>query len=51
MINIIGCLIVLILGLLIGNIESISIRETKILTLICWVIALYFAQGGFQHYD
>ena len=51
MVNIIGCLIVLILGLLIGNIESISIRETKILTLICWVIALYFARGDFQHYD
>ena len=50
MINFIGCLIALIVGLLIGNVESIDIRETKILTIICWVIALWSTQGGL-HYD
>lgn len=49
-INFIGGLIALIVGLLIGNVESIGIRETKILTIICWVIALCSTQGGL-HYD
>lgn len=49
-INFIGCSIALIVGLLIGNVESIGIRETKILTIICWVIALYSTQGEL-HYD
>ena len=49
-INFIGCLIALIVGLLIGNVESIGIRETKILTIICWVIALCSTQRGL-HYD
>ena len=50
MINFIGCLIALIIGLLIGNVESIGIREIKILTIICWVIALCSIQGGL-HYN
>ena len=51
-INFIGCLIALIVGLLISNVESIGIRETKILTIICWIcwiIALCSTQGGLNY--
>ena len=45
MINLIGCITVLILGLLLSNLESIGDREVKIITILGWLIALYFAQG------
>ena len=48
MINLIGCLIVSIVGLLIGNVESISIKETKILTILGWLIVLLFAKGSIE---
>ena len=48
MINLIGCLIALIVGLLIGNVESIGIKETKILTILGWLIALLFVKGGIE---
>lgn len=46
MINLIGCLTALLLSLLISKVDSISIREAKILTIIGWFIALSFAKGG-----
>ncbi len=46
MINFIGCLITFVIALLISNVESIGIKEAKILTCIGWVITLYFAKGG-----
>ena len=46
MINFIGCLITFVIALLLSNIESIGIKETKILISIGWVIALYFAKEG-----
>ena len=46
MINLIGCLIALVLSLLISNIDSIGIREAKILTILGWLITLYFGKGG-----
>ena len=44
MINIIGCLIALTVGVLIGNIEYIGTKETKVLTIINWIITLYLAK-------
>lgn len=46
MVNFIGCLTALILSLLISNIESIGIKQAKILTIFGWFIALCFAKGG-----
>ena len=46
MIDFIGCLTALVLSLLISKVESIGIREAKILTIIGWFIALCFAKGG-----
>ena len=46
MINFIGCLIDLLLSLLISNVESIGIKEAKILTIIGWSVALFCAKGG-----
>ena len=46
MINIIGSLTALILSLLISNVESIGIKEAKILTIIGWSVALFCAKGG-----
>lgn len=46
MVNLIGCLIALVLSLLISKIDSIGIREAKILTIFGWLITLYFAKGG-----
>ena len=46
MINFIGCLTVFILGLLLSNLESIRDREVKIITILGWLIALFFAKGG-----
>ena len=46
MINYIGCLIAGIFVLLLNNVESIGIKETKIISIIGWVIALYFAKEG-----
>jgi len=45
MINFIGCLTVLVLGLLLSNVESIGDREVKIITILGWLIALFFAKG------
>ena len=46
MINLIGSITVLILGLLLSNVECIGDREIKILTILGWLIALFFAKGG-----
>ena len=46
MIDFIGCLTALLLNLLLSNVDSIGIREAKILTIIVWFIALYFAKEG-----
>ena len=46
MINLIGGITVLILILLLSNVESIGDREVKIITIIGWLIALFFAKGG-----
>ena len=48
MVNFIGCLIAYVLGLLISKVDSIGIKEAKILTSIGWVIALWFAKGGME---
>ena len=44
MINLIGCITVLVFGLLLSNVESIGDREVKIITILCWLIALFFAK-------
>ena len=41
MINYIGCLIAGIFALQLNKIESIGIKETKIISIIGWVITLY----------
>lgn len=46
MINLIGGITVLILGLLLSNLEFIGDREVKIITILGWLIALFFAKGG-----
>ena len=46
MVNLIGCLTALVLSLLISKVESIGIREAKILTIIGWFITLCSAKGG-----
>jgi hypothetical protein len=46
MINLIGCLTVLVFSFLISNVNFIGIREAKILTIIGWFIALCFAKEG-----
>lgn len=46
MINLIGCLTALVLSLLISKVDSIGIKEAKILTIFGWFIALCFAKGG-----
>jgi len=48
MINLIGCITVLVLGLLLSNVESIGEREVKIITILGWLIALSFAKGGMK---
>ena len=45
MINLIGCLTALVLSLLLSEVESIGIREAKILTIIGWFLALCSAKG------
>ena len=46
MINLIGCITVLILSLLLSNLESIGDREVKIITILGWLITLFFVTGG-----
>ena len=46
MINLIGGITVLILGLLLSNFDSIGDKEVKIITILGWLIALFFAKGG-----
>lgn len=46
MIDFIGCLTALVLSLLLSTVDSIGIKEAKILTIIGWFIALWFAKGG-----
>ena len=48
MINLIGCITAFILGLLLSNLESIGNREVKIITILGWLIALFFAKVGLQ---
>jgi hypothetical protein len=45
MINLIGCVSAFVLGLLLSNVESIGDREMKIITILGWLIALFFAKG------
>ena len=47
MINILGCLAAVLFGFFLSNVESIGMKEAKILTVIGWSIALFCAQGGF----
>ena len=46
MINLIGCITVFILGLLLSTLESIEDKEVKIITILSWLITLFFAKGG-----
>ena len=45
MINLIGGITAVVLGLLLSNVESIGDREAKIITILGWLIALLFARG------
>ena len=47
MINLIGGITIVVLGLLLSNVESIGDKEVKIITILGWFIALYFAKGDF----
>lgn len=44
MINLIGGITVVVLGLLLSNVESIEDREVKIITILGWLIVLFFAK-------
>ena len=46
MIDYIGCIIAFVIGLLLSKMDSIDIREAKILTILGWLIALYFGKGS-----
>ena len=46
MIDFIAGITVLILALLLSNVEFIGDREGKIITILGWLIALFFAKGG-----
>lgn len=46
MLDIIGGVTAVIIGLLLSNLESIGDREIKIITILGWSIALFFAKGG-----
>ena len=46
MINFIGCLLAVAVGLLLSNVESIGEREAKIITILGWLIASYCAKWG-----
>jgi len=48
MINYIGCLAAFALSLLLSNVEWISSKTAKIITILGWGIALYVAQGGIK---
>ena len=43
MINLIGSIAATVLGLLLSNVEFIGDREAKIITILGWLIALFFA--------
>ena len=44
MINFISCLLATIIGLLLSNVDSISDKDAKILTIIGWAVALYYSK-------
>ena len=46
MINYIGCLLAVIFGILLLNVDSISEKDARILTIIGWAFALYYAKEG-----
>ena len=46
MIDYIGGIIALVICLLLSNLESIGDREVKIITILGWLIALFFAKRG-----
>lgn len=46
MINLLGCLTALVIGLQLSKIESIGVREARILTYLGWLIALYCVKEG-----
>lgn len=46
MIDYIGCIIVFGIALLLSKVDSIGSRETKIITILGWLVALFFAKGG-----
>lgn len=48
MLNLIAGITVLILGLLLSNLEFLGNREIKIITILGWLIALFFAKGGIE---
>ena len=47
MLNIIGCLTVFLLSLLLSYVDSLGIKEAKILTILGWLIALFYAKQEF----
>lgn len=48
MINFIGCFVAFLLALLLSTIESISMKQIKILTAVGWLITIvvYFVKRG-----
>ncbi len=47
MIDLIGGITIVVLSLLLSNVESIGDKEVKIITILGWLIALYFSKGDF----
>ena len=50
MMNYIACLTVFAISLLLSKVDIIGVREARILTILGWLIALYFAnvKGGVE---
>ena len=46
MINFIGCLTVYVIALLLSQVKYIGITEAKIITIIGWILTIYYAKGG-----
>ena len=47
MINFVGCLLAFLTALLLSNVESLGMKEVKILTVIGWLVyILSFLKGG-----
>ena len=47
MINFVACLLAFLIAILLSNVESLGMKEVKILTAIGWLMyILYFLGGG-----